>query len=360
LSTAELEAAAAGANRQMGGRTCYLVVKNGKIVHETYYGSTQPSSIRAGFSTTKSMCASLFGIAKQQGWANTADKIAPTGSRQCNSDADFSKVLTMTGQSSNLDNPRFRYDAVGTACLDTLNDFIGAKNPEGLSTEAFKNKYWHDVLGLEHTQWRSGFFSSGLQCGYTAETSCRDLARMGQLWANDGEWAGAGQVMNKEFVQQGREWKYSGSGTEYGYTTWLDVNDPVDPKIARFDGMYAQCAFHSREHNAVVVSMGNGNSCVPAWTNGRSAIVSNDHPLYASTRNLNRTLDSDIKNANQQEAIIMSSTLSLRDGIIKNHRAFTYADLIQYNERLEQVGGKSIFRRGEVNATNVYEMIVAA
>ena len=113
-------------------------------MHETYYGSTQPHSIRAGYSTTKTMCASLFGIAKQQGWANTSAPIAGQGisTRSCNTNADCSKVLTMTGQ-SNPSNPQFSYDAIGTACLDTLNDYIGAKNPEGLSTEQFKDKYFY-------------------------------------------------------------------------------------------------------------------------------------------------------------------------------------------------------------------------
>ena len=50
-----------------------------------------------------------------------------------------------------------------------------------------------------------------------------------------------------------------------------------------------QCAFFSREHQAIVVSMGDSlfQSCqTHVWEQARSAIVSKDHPLYASTRHL--------------------------------------------------------------------------
>ena len=42
---------------------------------------------------------------------------------------------------------------------------------------------------------------------------------------------------------------------------FLDLSDPVDPRTGSFVGMNAQCVQFSPEHNAVVVSMGNGGSC---------------------------------------------------------------------------------------------------
>ena len=40
--------------------------------------------------------------------------------RQCNADAIFQNVLTMTGQSPDLNNPSFLYDQTGLECLDTI------------------------------------------------------------------------------------------------------------------------------------------------------------------------------------------------------------------------------------------------
>jgi len=54
--------------------------------------------------------------------------------------------------------------------------------------------------------------------------------------------------------------------------------------IAQPQGMNAQCVQFSPEHNAVIVTMGNGGGCGTAWQNTRAAIVSTDHPLYNTTR----------------------------------------------------------------------------
>jgi CubicO group peptidase (beta-lactamase class C family) len=288
-------------------------VKNGKIVHETYYRNGGESSIRAGFSTTKTMCASLYGIAVEQGWASVTDRIANknANTRQCDRTASFSNVLDMTGQSSS--GTGFSYDAIGDACLDTLQDFISANNPEGLSTRAWKDKHWQEVLGMEHTQWGS-IFSGDLQCGYSAEPSCRDLARAAQLWANEGEWPGAGQLMSKQFAIDGRRQQSTADAafaySPYGYTLWLNTADTVDPEAGNLNGMFAQCAYFSHEHNAVIVSMGQGSVCGPAWQNGRHAIVSSDHPLYNSTRSVGLT-EGDHKVNKAQMAAFKTEVLSL-------------------------------------------------
>lgn len=133
------------------------------------------------------------------------------------------------------------------------------------------------MLGLEHMSWG---MQGTLQCGASAVTSCRDLARTAQLWLNDGGWAGrAGQVMDAEYARQGRTNVYPDKGKDYGYTLWREDNplvpvDPVDPNVAHYNGMLAQCAYHSKLHNAVVVSMGSGAACRPIWALARDAVVS--------------------------------------------------------------------------------------
>ena len=141
-------------------------------------------------------------VPPSQGFANTSTPIAGQGidKLSCNQQADFGNVLTMTGTSNDLTNPRYSYDTLGNQCLDTLQEYIAAHNPEGLTIDQWKDKHWSDVLGLEHTSWSSGGFLNGLQCGFTAEPSCRDLARMAQLWNNDGAWAGHGQVMDAQYA----------------------------------------------------------------------------------------------------------------------------------------------------------------
>eukprot|EP00756_Hemistasia_phaeocysticola_P011458 Hpha_TRINITY_DN15122_c1_g16::TRINITY_DN15122_c1_g16_i1::g.129603::m.129603 len=280
LSGEELKAAEEAVNNNVGGRVCYLVVKNGKIVHETYRGGWSESSTREGYSTTKTQCSSLFGIARQQGWADPNELISSrnSGTRNCNKQATFKNALTMTGTSPDINNPRFSYDTLGTSCLDSLSDFLQENNPAKTSADDWKDRNWQTPLGLEHTKW-SG---NNLMCGTSSVISCRDLARTAQLWTNEGEWPGAGQLLSKAHVQEGRKVFPQSTSTEYGYTVWLEPNDPVDPERAEFNGMFSQCAHASAKHNTVVVSMGMdlfGDGCSGVWARSRNAIVSKNDRL---------------------------------------------------------------------------------
>ena len=155
------------------------------------------------------------------------------------------------------------------------------QNPDSLTTGQWKDRYWGEVLGLEGTSW------SGAQpgCGFEASTSCRDGARMAQLWLNEGAWptTSAGdlsQVMNRQYAIEGRSQIFPGFGRNYGFTLPLMPSDPIDPSTANFQGLNGQCFRFSPAHQAVIVSMGSGSSCGPEWTNSRAAIVSRTHPLY--------------------------------------------------------------------------------
>jgi len=280
LSQAALDQAEAQTNANVGGRGCYVVIKNGDLVYERYRGLRGPTTRSAAWSCTKSMCSTLYGIAVEQGWANPNDLVRDRnrGTRQCNRDATFAHVLTMTGQSANIAQPRFSYDTTGDNCLDTISDFIQENNPQRLTTFAWKNRFWQEILGVE-----DGFVwgnAVGTRCGYSVETSCRDLARTALLWANEGGWNGAGQLVNRAYMQRGGTWVYPTSGTDYGFTVWRSSNDPVDNMVNSYNGMFSQCAYISRRHAAVVVSMGTGEitggQCANAWAASRNAIVSRD------------------------------------------------------------------------------------
>ena len=103
----------------MSGRVCYVVVKNGKIVHERYMGSGSVDGIRSAWSATKSMCASMFGIAVEQGWADVNDLVRSRneGTRQCSADAEFRHVLTMTGTSPDMSSPRYSCKRSHSLCV---------------------------------------------------------------------------------------------------------------------------------------------------------------------------------------------------------------------------------------------------
>jgi hypothetical protein len=57
-------------------------------------------------------------------------------------------VLTMTGTSPDIENPRYSYDTLGTNCLDTLQDCPG---PPGAvkrsSAVSLVNRVWGFCMG---------------------------------------------------------------------------------------------------------------------------------------------------------------------------------------------------------------------
>lgn len=297
----------------------------------------------------------------------------------------------------------FAYDVDGTNCLDTINDFIKTKNPEGLSTPDFMNKHWHSVLGMEHTQWTApSGRPNDLQCGYTAETSCRDLARSAQLWSNDGYWPGAGQLMDKSFAQRGRTWvKGPGSGgvlgVEYGYSAPSAERTPCTTPTPRLRALVltAPLIVFRASHVARRRRRG-GSACLALQRSVRAVRVplrraqrgdrehGQRHGVWAGLderprcdreprppalqRNSPRTQTNRPRRSQQARAaahspghaltprtathsavesgVVASAVLELRSGIIKHWRQFRHRDLVQYNSALVSFGGRSIFRRG--------------
>jgi len=345
LSTAELQAAEAAVNEQVDGRVCYVVVKNGFIVYENYRQGWNVNDTRQGWSTTKSHCSSLYGIATQQGWADPQDLVADRNNdtRDCNSNARFEHVLTMTGESTNLNNPTFDYDTDGTNCLDTLSEFVEGNNPEGLSAFQFKNRYWETVLGMENWNWEE--YVGYLHCGYTSVTSCRDLARAAQLWVNEGAWPNAGQVISRDHILDGRTPIFPDSGSDYGYTVWLRPDDPVDPEVHSFMGAYSQCAHISKEHEAIVVSMGDGDAtgarCYFAWLESRDAIVSGDKRADLPPPLTTEQRLAEIKN--MPPAVSVQELLAARDYVASNKEKFTRHELTTFNDLLIEFGKKPLF-----------------
>jgi CubicO group peptidase (beta-lactamase class C family) len=358
LSAWDLTLAEGEINALVGERNCYIVVKNGKIVKEVYRRGRTVSSVSELYSHTKSMCSSAFGIAVGQRWADPMAKIKDglRDTRQCNPEAIFQNVLTMTGQSQDLENPTFLYDASGRDCLNTLEDFIGQQNPDGLSAPAWKDEHWAKPIGIEHTKWGRG---QDLPCGAGCQASCRDAARVGQLWVNNGFWDGHGQLIPADYAEKARTWIYpyaQDAWGEYGYTLWLWVTDDVDPRTSMMSGAHGQCTWMSREHNTVITSFGYddnediGFACNAVWTLSKYAIVSKDHPKANMTRNAtrdalftNRTLHAGTERAKQQRMVYKEELPAMRDFVVKNRDLFSNEDYAKISKSFVREGLRSLF-----------------
>lgn len=261
-----------------------------------------------------------------------------------------------TGQSEDLEHPIFDYDSSGTQCLDTLQDTISENNPDGLYTPEWKNRYWERPLGIEHLQWgRFGY----LNCGFSARSSCRDAARVGQLWANNGEWPGHGRLISEEYVRRARTWVYpeSYSWAPYGYTLWLWYSDDVDPSVSQMAGANAQCTTMSMIHDAVIVSLGQDDydNCDAVWEYSKYAIVSAEdlHRLRHNASSFYGTGFDEImaassflraKRAAARAQFSEAEILGLRGFVANNTQNFEQRELDAINRRFVKLGAEPVSR----------------
>mmetsp|Transcript_26546 Transcript_26546/g.79748 ORF Transcript_26546/g.79748 Transcript_26546/m.79748 type:complete len:427 (-) Transcript_26546:82-1362(-) len=344
LSSELIELSELEINEMVGGRECYIVVKNGKIVYEKYRRGRTESKSTELYSHTKSYSSSVFGRAVTKGYTsqyNTIEREVPD-TLQCNPKATWENVLTMTGQSPNIDRPVFEYDGSGTMCLNTLGDFVSWNNPEGDWSPAWMEENWKKPLGLEHTTWGRG---QQLPCGGGCKSSCRDAARVGLLWANEGYWEGYGQFLTKEYAKRAQTWIFpnaEGSWGEYGYLLWLWVTDDVDPTYSSMNGANGQCTSISREHNAVTVSFGKdtgpdaGWPCNAAWQFGKYALVSRDHPKFNMSKAASEQYRAQSSWAQTERAKQSQKKAPCRDGGSSPVRGEQHGCLLQRRARDHQ------------------------
>lgn len=201
---------------QFGGRTSsLLVIKNGRIALERYWGGHDIHTAQRTFSVAKSMAATLIGHAAQQGaidvtkpaaiaeWQSPDDPRAAITTEQLmrmasglisDTAGNRSDAIYMGGASVrqwttqwpllNPPNTRYRY-----ANNDTLLATLSLKAALQRAGTPLDPAAFFDRLGMTHTfveHDKDGDYILSSQVWTTA----RDLARLGLLYQNDGIWQG--------------------------------------------------------------------------------------------------------------------------------------------------------------------------
>ena len=209
------EETAMGIDR-FGGRTSsLLIVKNGRIAFERYWGGHDIHTAQRTFSVAKSMAATLIGHAVQQGsidvtkpamiaeWQSPGDPRAAITTEQLmrmasgltsDTAGNRSDAIYMGGASVrqwttqwpllNPPNSRYRY-ANNDTLLATLSLKAALKKAGApLDPAAFFDRLGMTRTFVEHDKDGDYILSSQVW------TTARDLARLGLLYQNDGMWQG--------------------------------------------------------------------------------------------------------------------------------------------------------------------------
>ena len=247
-------------NRRFENIHSVLLVKNGKLILEEYFYGYDEDKKHQLRSATKSVTSILVGVAKDQKMIRSVDqKLYEFFPEYEEIDWSVPKnkitlkhVLTMT---AGLDWNEWTYpdsDArssiYGMARSDDWIEFVlkrkivqspgeifsyssglslvlGAilKNKTGLYANEYAEKYLFGPLGISKFSWQQGpngmVYTSGGDRGLWLRP--RDMAKIGLLFINKGNWKGQ-QIVSTEWVNQSTKPHINAffGGSEYGYQWW--------------------------------------------------------------------------------------------------------------------------------------------
>lgn len=283
----------------------FIILKNGKIVIEKYYGTFTADSMWFWASAGKSLTSVMIGRAEQDGILNINDstsKYLGSGWTACTPQQE--KLITIKEQlkmTSGLNDAVSDPDCTVDTCLQyltnagtrwayhnapyhLLHDVI--ENTSGITLQQYTNQKIKTPIGMSTGFWFNHVFYS----------RARDMARFGLLALANGNWNGNMVVNNPTFINDMKNTS-NPYNLAYGYLWWLNgksscmvpqsqlvfpgsliPNAPADMYCAL--GKYDQKIYIVPSQNLVVVRMGQ------AATTNALALSAYDNVLWQKLSDL--------------------------------------------------------------------------
>jgi CubicO group peptidase (beta-lactamase class C family) len=262
--------------------TALVVLKDGKIVHESYHQGTGPEDLRISWSVAKSYLSALFGVVYAEGKIGLDDpvvKYVPELAGTAYDGATVRHILTMSsGVKFNEDYLDFWSDINRMGRVLALGQSMDGFAASLKEREAEPGARWHYVsidthvlgmiirgatgedipellerhilapLGMEKAPYylTDGYGVSFVLGGLNVTT--RDYARFGQMIAQGGEWQGR-QVVPRDWVEASTSPQAPG-GVGYGYQWW--IADGAGPGEVNAQGIYGQYIWIDRAKGVVI------------------------------------------------------------------------------------------------------------
>lgn len=264
--------------------TALLILKNGRIVHESYHQGTTPDDLRISWSMAKSFLSALFGIVHAEGKITSLDdpvtKYVPALKGTAYEGTTVRNILTMSsgvafnedymdfwsdinrmgrvlalGQSMDAfaaslktrdakPGTRFHYVSVDTHVLGMI-----IRGATGEDIPDLLERHILGPMGFEKAPYylTDGYGTSFVLGGINVTT--RDYARFGQMIAQGGQWQGK-QIVPRDWVDQSTK-PSAPAGAGYGYQWW--IADGAGPGEVNAQGIYGQYIWIDRARNVVIV-----------------------------------------------------------------------------------------------------------
>lgn len=211
----------------------FIVLKDGKIVIEHYFGTFTVDSLWYWASAGKSMTAFLVGLAQEDGFLDihqSTSEIIGDGWTNCTPEQEAAiTVLNQLTMTTGLDDTSGDVDCTDPECLNYLADpgtrWAYHNAPYTLldsvlfySTGQSINSYLFNKLSLS-----TGIYGAYVNTGYNNVlfSKTRMLARFGSLCLNNGAWNGTPIMTDQDYFYNMTHTSQD-LNKAYGYLWWLN------------------------------------------------------------------------------------------------------------------------------------------
>ena len=240
LSANALEEASSNVET-IASRDCFVVARDGALVHESYYGGSDANTQTSADGIGKLALVVATGVALQQGLLELDAPLSKYAVRSAEEafgarveEVSVRQLLAQThGGGTRTPGTAFELDDPRTGpFLDIIGDIIESRS-------GLKLADWARVNVAEKLGAPEMFASSsradgaeGASLWRDLQMTCRDAAKLGQLFVNQGRWMSSDgstrQMFDPSFAVAALSVSYPELNQAHGFTTWLHV--PVSAK----------------------------------------------------------------------------------------------------------------------------------
>ncbi|MCB0962521.1 MAG: serine hydrolase [Acidimicrobiales bacterium] len=236
------------AEAEAGNSTCFLVARDGRVAGEWYWAATGPDDTHEVFSVTKSIASTLVGLAVGDGDLAVEDPVATwVGSWRgtASEDVTVRDLLSMdSGRARDLGSDylaivaapdRTRYSvglgqtsppgttwAYSNTAVQVLEPVLSEAT--GVDPVDYARERLFEPLGMDRT-FLTTDLAGNASLAFGAQTTCRDLARLGLLILSDGVWDGT-RILPEGWVAEATS-PSTDLNVGYGYLWWLNEDGRV-------------------------------------------------------------------------------------------------------------------------------------
>ncbi|MCZ2083491.1 MAG: beta-lactamase family protein [Flavobacteriales bacterium] len=261
----------------------FLIIKNGKLVHEQYWDAYNQESKTNSFSMAKAITVMLVGKAIEEKKIKSIDEKFADFFQNYNN-VEFGKYLTLANLAEMEAGLNWNED-YNNPFLPNAKAYYGKSLEEAVFLRGFKEKpgtkfeyqsgstqllgfalrkslnktiaqycsetFWQPLGMEQNAEWNTDDF--GMEKTFCCiNSTARDFAKFGQLFLNDGEFNGQ-QILNPQFINEMRTPTKLSQGA-YGQGLW--INEDAAIKHYYFRGLYGQFIIVIPEKQMVIVRTG--------------------------------------------------------------------------------------------------------